>query len=194
MSVAVRVAGLLVLSAVGAAWGQAPADKPASANWTILFRSDNPALWDTDAKANGEQIAIPVKFAPAAVRYLRLRRMDTWDELILPITRDQLLNGKPRDREAAAWWSGTAKHEWGGRHLGIAQLPRHKFPAPKGLIDVMNDGWDCFVGSGFGHKYGVGDRQYYCWRGEEIARTAFEIAVTDGPLGPEEKRNLISGP
>jgi hypothetical protein len=197
MSKAMRVAGLLVLTAVLVARGQAPAGKqdaaPAPARWTILFRADDPSAWDKSAKgANGEQIAIPLRFAPATFRYLRLRRMDTWEALILPITPDQLHNGKPGGPEAAFWWNGTSKEEWKGRHLGIVQAPRHKFPAPRGMIAVMNDGWDGFAGSGFGHKCFVNDGQYYCWRGKEIPRTVFEIAVSDGPLSPEEKGLLVS--
>jgi hypothetical protein len=199
MSIVMRVVGLLVLSTVNPAWGQAPADKqdtpPAPARWTILFRADDPSVWDKDAKgAKGEQIAIPLKFAPDTFRYLRLRRMDTGEALILPLTPDQLQNGKPVGREAAFWWNGTAKEDWKGRHLGIVQAPRHKFPAPKGMIGVMTEGWDSFSGSGFGHKCFVNDGQYYCWRGKEIRRTVFEIAVSDGPLSPKEKLSLVSRP
>ncbi len=199
MSVVVRVAGLLVLSAAGLAWGQAAADKkeekPAKPSWRILFRSDKAVHWDKDAKnERGEQIAIPVRYAPATTRYLRLRRMDTGEALILPLTRDDLTNDKPKDPDEDFWWNGTAKLEWGGRHLGIVQTPRHKFPAPRGLIHVMNEGWDGWYGSGFGHKCGTNDGQYYCWRGKEIRRTAFEVAVSDGPLSAEEKRCLVSKP
>jgi hypothetical protein len=201
MSVAMRVAVLLVLCAAAPAWGQAPADKqgapptPASARWTILFRSDDPAAWNKDAKnAKGEQVAIPVRFAPPNLRYLRLRRMDTGEALILPLDFDDLRNGKPPKPEEGFWWNGANDDGYKGRHLGIVQAPRRKFPEPQGLICVMYDGWDGFGGSGFGHKYGVNDVQHYCWRGKEIPRTVFEIAVSEGPLGPEEKRCLVSRP
>jgi hypothetical protein len=193
---AVLVAGLLILSTSDSARGQAQADKkdaaPAPTRWTILFRSDNPAVWDTDAKgAKGEQIAIPLKFAPDDFRYLRLRRMDTRESLILRIAPNQLWNGKPATPEEGCWWNGANKEEWKGRHLGIVQGPRHKFPAPRDMIAVMNEGWDGFAGSGFGHKCFANDGQYYCWKGKEIKRTAFEISVTDDPLSPEEKRCLV---
>jgi hypothetical protein len=199
MTIATRVAGLLALFAVSLASGQAADDKkdakPARPRWTILFRSDNAAHWDKDAKnVRGEQIAIPLRYAPATMSYLRLRRMDTGEALILPLTRDDLDNAKPKDPDEDFWWNGTAKLEWGGRHLGIAQGPRVKFPAPQGTIHVMNEGWDGFYGSGFGHKAFVNDGQYYCWRGKEIKRTVFEIAVCDGPLTAEEKRCLVAKP
>jgi hypothetical protein len=197
MSRATRVAGLLVLCVAIPARGQAPTTKPDTAppasRWTILFRSDDPSLWGTNAKdRNGQQVAIPLRYAPDSMRYLRLRRMDTFDTLILPLTRDQLRNGKVGEADASFWWNGSADFAYGGHHLGIVQAPRHKFPGPNGMIDVQNDGWDAFAGSGFGHKYGVGDRQYYCWRGKEIRRTTFEIAVSDGPLTKAEEDCLVS--
>jgi hypothetical protein len=193
-----RVAAALVLCAGGlamaglrSAWGQDGApkqgDTDAPARWTILFRADNPALWNTRAKGK----AIPLTQAPAKVRYLRLRRMDTGEALILPITRELLWNGTPKTPDVGHWWNGTAKLDWKGRHLGIAQAPRHKFPAPHGMIAVMTENWDAWTGSGFGNKAFVNDGQYYCWRGTEIPRTAFEIAVSEGPLSKAERRSLV---
>ncbi len=200
MYAAMRVAGLLVVSAVTLASAQAPAekkdDKPAAARWTVLFRSDNPAVWGKNAKnREGQQVAIPLRFAPDNMRYLRLRRMDTGEAQILPMGIEQLENGKPGGKEDAFWWNGSAVHGWGGLHLGIVQAPRYKWPdVPRNKILVMNEGWDAFIGSGFGHKCGVNDAQYYCWRGKEIRRTAFEIAVSPGPLSPLEKRDLVAVP
>jgi hypothetical protein len=163
-----------------------------AARWVVLFQADDPSVWDTDSR--GEKFAVPLRWAPALVHYLRLRRMDTGEALILPLTRDQLYNGKTPTREAGYWWNGTAKEEWKGRHLGIAQAPRQKFPTHKDQIHVMTEGWDGFTGSGFGHKCFAGDKQYYCWRGKEIRKTVFQIAVTEGPLSPEEKRCLLTQP
>src|SRR5436190_1198358 len=169
----VMVAGLLILSVLASAQGQAPADNKdaaaTAAKWTILFCADDPSLWDTDAKgAKGERLAMPLKFAPTKIRYLRLRRGDTLEALILPLTRDQLDNGKPPTANERFWWNGTAKLDWAGRHLGIVHSPRYKFPAPRDMIGVMTEGWDAFTGSGFGHKCFVNDKQYYCWCGKEI--------------------------
>jgi hypothetical protein len=195
---AVGVAGLFLLAAVGlagvglrSAWGQASAakqdTKPVAPKWTILFRSDDPSLWDTNTKG----AAVPIDRAPSKSRYLRLRRMDTEEALILALTADELRNGGVPIVEKGYWWNGSAKEEWKGRHLGIVEAPRHKFPAPRGMISVMNERWDGFTGSGFGHKVAANDHQYYCWRGKEIPRTVFEIAVTPGPLTAEERRDLL---
>lgn len=169
--------------------------KTAPPRWAVLFRSDDPAHWDDNIKnAKGEQIAIPLRMAPKSFRYLRLRRTDTFDTLILPLTRDDLENSVIPSPDTGFWWNGTSKLDWKGRHLGIVQGPKHKFPAPRGMIGVMTIKWDVYTGSGFGHKCSVNDKQYYCWQGKEIPRTTFEIAVSSGPLNDEEKAWLVSKP
>jgi hypothetical protein len=126
------------------------------------------------------------------MHYLRLRRMDTGEALILPLSFAELRNGQPPSATKGTCWNGTAKKEWQGRHLGIAQGRRQRFPIPKETIGVMSDRLEFFSGSGFGHKCFVNDKQYYCWRGKEISRTFFEIAVTEEPLTPQEKRCLVT--
>ncbi len=161
-----------------------PDEGPAPRGWTVLFRSDDPSVWNTDSPA--PRFAMPACRAHSRVRYLRLKRMDTGEMLILPITRDQLLQQPRPPGENEQGWNGTAKDEYGGCHLGIIQGPR---TGQREVIAVMNEGGP-FLGSGFGHKVHVDDRQYCCWQGKEIARTAFEIAVTADPLSEEEKRFL----
>jgi serine/threonine protein kinase len=195
--------GLLSLCLAGAGWWalQGGLSEPASspplagksappARWTVLFRSDDPSLWNTETR-RGDQFTVPLSQAPPTIHYVRLRRLDTGEALILPMMPGQLDKGILPKPQQGAWWNGTAHPEWGGRHLGIAQVPRHNFPSHTGIISVMNDGWDVFSGSGFGHKCGINDTQYYCWRGQEIPRTVFEIAVTAEPLSDEEQRCLL---
>jgi hypothetical protein len=173
--------------AVGPPAGPAAA-KPAQ--WTVLFRADDPSVWNTPSYL-AERWAAPLLYAPEDMRYVRLRRLDTSEYLILPLSRYEVQNGSLPTSEAGYWWNGTAKAAYGGYHLGIVQAPRFKFVAPRGMVDVMNDGWDGFSGSGFGHADGVNDHQHYCWLGKEIERTIFEIAVSPGPLTTEERRYLL---
>jgi hypothetical protein len=158
--------------------------------WTILLRSDDPSVWNTGG--DGRNYALPLNRAPATIRYLRLRRMDTREMLILPLTRAELGVATLPAKPGGCSWNGTAKLDWGGRHLGIAQGVRHNFPIPNGTITLLNEGWDGWAGSGFGHKAFVNDTQYYAWKGQEIGRTVFEIAVTGQELDAEEKRCLLS--
>jgi hypothetical protein len=199
-------AGLLGLAAFGAWWflkdqPPSPASSPTpppdeevpkaeAERWTILLRSDDPSVWNT--ASDGRNYAIPLNRAPAIIRYLRLRRLDTGEMLILPLSRAQLGAATLPAEPGGYSWNGTAKLDWGGRHLGIAQAPRYKFPIPNGTITLLNEGWDGWAGSGFGHKAFVNDTQYYSWKGQEIGRTVFEIAVTDQELDAEEKRCLLS--
>jgi hypothetical protein len=163
---------------------------PPPHGWTVLFRSDDPAVWNTISP--GDKFALPVGRAHARVRFLRLKRLDTGELLILPITREQLAREPKPPPERRYGWNGTARREYGGLHLGIVHGPRWKWPdLPKDGISLQNDGWDGFTGSGFGHKVNVGDKQYYCWEDKEIPRTVFEIAVTADSLTEEERRRLL---
>jgi hypothetical protein len=164
---------------------------PPPAGWTILFRSDDPADWNT--LRFGDKFSIPVGRAHSQVRYLRLKRMDTGQAQIVAVTRAQLLS-EPRPVPVGGhWWNGTGRLEWGGRHLGIVRGLRLQGPGERGAISVMNDGWTAYAGSGFGHQHhGAAKDQFYCWEGRALPRTTFEIAVSVGPLTAEETRQLVN--
>ena len=89
-------------------------------------------------------------------------------------------------------WNGAANFAYGGRHLGIYQTPSFQ-PFPKGEIAVMAPGpFNNCKGSGFGHKGFVDNGQYYVWKGMEIPKTVFEIAVTADSLTDAEKVVLLA--
>lgn len=160
-------------------------EEPAPKGWMVLFRSDDASVWNKNSP--GDRFALPLRRAPSSIRYLRLKRLDTGEFLILPITARQLASDGKADSGDGCWWNGTGHHNWGGHHLGIGQVP----PVPtefKGAIGISG----AASGSGFGHKLFVDDQQYYCWQGREIPRTAFEIAVTAASLTNEEKRQLVA--
>jgi serine/threonine protein kinase len=67
--------------------------------------------------------------------------------------------------------------------------PGPSFPVLRGCVVAVSHGRNCdFVGSGFGHKRYLDDKQYYSWRGQEIPPTAFEVAVTTQPLNTLERQ------
>jgi hypothetical protein len=167
----------------------APEEGPPPVGWTVLFRSDDPAIWNTESP--GEPFAIPVHRAHSSVRYLRLKRMDTGEFLIVPITRRQLLRDDKPGPAAAAWWNGTGRFAWKARHLGIVQEPQPR-PGQSGVIGLLNANDRTFTGSGFGWKTYADDGQHYCWQGKELPKTTFEIAVTTGPLTGEEQAALAA--
>jgi hypothetical protein len=197
-ALALLVTGVVLLSRVlgGSSSGSAsrvpaePSTADRESRWTVLFRSDDPAVWNT--RSQGAKLAIPLREAPALIHYLRLRRMDSAEMLIIPVTRDQLDTGKVPQGDQGYCWNGTSKNEYGGRHLGIAQGPRLKWLTHKGTVSVFDDGWDAFAGSGFGHTHHEEEKgQSYSWRGQPIGRTVFEIAVTAEQLTAEEKICLL---
>ena len=129
IQLACQWAALLLLAGVIQFQDHDPQEKkdtaPATSKWSILFRADDPSVWNTDAKGpDGVPIALSLISAPASFKYLRLRRMDTRESLIVAVTPEQLENGKAPASEAGFWWNGGNKEEYAGRHLGIAHGPR----------------------------------------------------------------------
>jgi hypothetical protein len=161
-------------------------DRPGDADrWVVLFRSADPDRWNSNTSA-GDDFALPVKYAPADTAFLRLRRMDTGEAIIVPMTRGRVGRQDPEGKLPR--WNGSNQSEYGGRHLGLATGPEAKWQEGKGTVAVLMDRFDATGGSGFGHGHHVEDGgQKYAWKGTEIPKTAFEIAVTAGDLTDAEK-------
>jgi len=153
--------------------------------WRVLFRSKKPDLWNTNTQA-GDDFAIPLQSTPEKTKYLRLRRMDNGEAIIVPMTRARI--GRVDPQGAKARWNGEGKDEYGGYHLGIAEGPVARFNEGQGTIGVLMDGWDANPGSGFGHAHHIENGgQRYSWKAKEIPAAAFEVAVTTGELTPAER-------
>ncbi len=129
---------------------------------TLIFRGDDPRRWQSSDLAQ----------LPNDIAYLRLRRLDTGDSVVAPITRRELLSG------AAAYsgdggWSGSGERYFGGAHLGLfdKSLPRDV------EVRLGAGGW------GFGHSSQRGSGQACGWAGEAIDDgTAFEITAGTRPI------------
>jgi hypothetical protein len=151
--------------------------------WVVIFRGDDPKAWNTAGRGN--TLAIPLERVSNEIRFLRLKRLDTNESIVVPITKDALTRNGARPEDTGYFrWNGENGLAWGAHHLGIAEGPvisgfdRSYGP---GKVAVLALGIDFQVGSGFGHKaHERPEAQAYGWRGEPIARTAFEIAVTTG--------------
>lgn len=166
----------------------------ATDRWIVVFRGRDPGRWNT--ASGGSTFAVLLAAVPADIAFVRLKRLDTGDALIVPTTRD----GLGRTVSAAstptlwAWWCGSKAEFNDALHVGIAEGPllRHDDPAMRRKFVVQPELADGFTGSGFGHVANSGGwRQAYGWRGEIIAPTDFEIAVVRGPLFDEEKTLLF---
>jgi len=129
---------------------------------TLIFRGDDPRRWQ-----NSDLTQLPND-----ISYLRLRRLDTGESIVAPITRRELIGG------AAAYsgdggWSGSGERYFGGYHLGLfdKSLPRQV------EVRLGAGGW------GFGHSSQRGSGQACGWAGEAIADgTAFEITAGTQPV------------
>jgi hypothetical protein len=153
--------------------------------WRVLFRSNRPELWNTNTQT-GDDFAIPLRSTPADTRYLRLRRMDTGEAIIIPMSRGRIGRVDPPGRKAR--WNGEGKDDFGGYHLGIAEGAVARFMEGQGTIGVLMDGWDANPGSGFGHAHHIENGgQRFSWRGKELSPTVFEVAVTTGELSGAER-------
>jgi len=184
-------------------------------NWTILFRSDDPGYWDTPG--NAANYAIPLFRAPAGVRFLRLKRTDNGEAIVVPVTTAQMKSpprigisnmpgggaligapggagGPPPGLDVGgvlpSRWNGTNFVEFGARHLGIVD---DTIPPGVTTVSVQVSDFGAPGGSGFGHKRPAqgGAGQRYTWKGQEMAKTVFEIAVTAGELTDDEKKLLV---
>src|SRR4051794_18138212 len=130
--VVAAVVAFIALSVSSARGADAPATThattSASADWTILFRADDPLIWNTDAggdaaAANG--YAITLDKTPQDVRYLRIKRMDTGDAVIIPATRDIVI--RKGNLGGEYYWNGATDPVTGdgktNRVIGLAYRP-----------------------------------------------------------------------
>ena len=166
----------------------APTDRARSRR----FSGKRPEAWNSNA--TGETTAITLGQAPRDIRYLRLKRLDTGEAIIIGVNYAQL-NTKVdfRDRPNLAFrWNGSGEFMFGGRHLGIVEGGLVRGLEKKGAIAVQMEGFDYGVGSGFGHEsYGDGRTQHFGWHGKKIAPTSFEIAITTDELNDQERALLL---
>ena len=178
-----RYATLLVFSlmAAGVCMGEADeAKKPGQStddNWVVLFKSKEPQGWEPKAIRSR---------VPKGMKYLRIRRIDTGDMVIIPLEAKALFKHAAISERLA--WHGTNDHNFGAHHLGICDLSKEEVPEKS--ISISAEPFDDAVGWGFGHKTYVDDKQYYSWDGQEIAETEIEISVSAHSLSASEKKAL----
>ena len=146
--------------------------------WVVLFRSDDPQCWDTNSVA--PKYAILLASAPDTIRFLRIKRLDTDEEVVVPITKKSLSD--PANRKSRYGWIGSNQNVWGGYHLGIFDT---RLVNKVGDIGVTPDA-PTLSGWGFGHKAGAAGQTYCVWAGKEIKKTVFEISVTSLAVDPSK--------
>ena len=125
-----------------------------------------------------------MNLAPSETRYLRFRRMDTNDYVIISITASQLLaNGS---LSSNYWSRGDKVIDVHACELGITD---QRAPSNCNVIMAMESGGNR-AGWGFGRTV-AGDRLDLFGIRLEIDPTVFEIAVTDQKLSHEELSHVL---
>ncbi len=131
----------------------------------LLFRSADPSIWNQSVDGGEDHRAVPLASVPGNAAFLRLRRVDTGEGIVIPIVAQALA----REGDVAdSGFNGSAEKFYGARHLGIF----HENLPQEVEIRFAYGGW------GFGHRAGDGSSQALGWAGEEIdADTVIEITV-----------------
>jgi hypothetical protein len=152
--------------------------------WTILFRSADPYLFNTPVE-NTKSYSVPMNLAPSGTKYLRFRRMDTKDYVIIKVAFNELLQNASISNNY--WWRGDKCIDNHSCELGITD---QRAPNDCNVIMAMEPSGNR-AGWGFGRTIN-GDRLGFEWADVEIDPTVFEIAVTDQNLTEEELRHFIN--
>lgn len=155
--------------------------------WTIIFRSDDPTIWNTATNRGKDQFAIPVDKVPGGVKYLKMTEMAKKNFVIIEMTNLRLAD---RTEQDGYGWNGRSDILANARHLGIYDVAWRELG--RGTIVVFERGaYDINRGWGFGHRAYLGDFQGYTWNGDPIDKVVLEIAVKFTPLTPDETKKLL---
>ena len=155
--------------------------------WVVLFRSDDPSIWNTDTKRDVDQFALAVTRAPAATRYLRLTETGKAESVIIEMTRARLTERTENDGYG---WIGTKLNRWNSIHLGIYEVAPPTAIRGEIAIYTTTDASGNYKGWGFGHVAGPGG-QAASWATKPLDKPVFEIAVKSTALTPEETKRLL---
>ncbi|MCY2924319.1 MAG: hypothetical protein NT031_02590 [Planctomycetota bacterium] len=150
--------------------------------WIVIFRSDDPGIWNTSVNEGPNRFAVALARVPNDIRFLRMTCAGK--AVIVPISKPQL--GATNQPAGAVGWDGRGVVYDGGRHVGLFSTA---YPAGPGSAVILVGGPAEFSGWGFGHKHS-GHVPAYAWDGKPIDRAVFEIAVT-ASITPDEARHVL---
>ena len=158
-------------------------------DWTPIFRSGNPRHWNhaLGRSDDDDNFALPLDRAPDYIRYLRLRRMDTGEAVIINLSRHVL-------GATVGNWNGAPPPNASIALLGVI---RDFVPINKAEGRTILSKGDRMVGLGYG--FGVktprqagGRYEPACaWSSRPIPPAVMEISVKALPLTDEEQELLL---
>lgn len=183
------LAKVRVEKAIDALTDASAVGKRDNASWVVVFRSADPAKWNTDSQLSQVDYAIPLSALPDTIRFVRLRRKNG-DTVVMPVTTAIL--GSEWTGEVYGW-QGAKRDYWNATPLGIFDK-RENVLQENGKIAVYHSGEKSFTGWGFGHRITTprkGERAQLCWDGVMVPLEPLEIAVTSRPLVAGDRRFLL---
>ena len=152
------------------------------AEWTVIFRSSDPDVWDTDRPTGTLSFAVPLSQVDGPIRYLRMTRRDTGHFVILPM-KAMWLDRTQSCTKTHGWQGEKAPITGGGCRWGIYSRGPRKSSY---RISITYEHW----GWGFGYDRRT-NKMVWSWAGRPIQKTSFEVAVTNGDLTPAEAKYLL---
>lgn len=152
--------------------------------WTVIYRSSDPSIWNTETKGEGDRFATLLAEAPDNIKFLRMA-ISRDDFVIIPMTKDKLA-GQVEYKNAG--WRGNHWKNTPNAPIVCFGIYEKSWKVKKGGVEV---GPGIVSGWGFGDRAWIHDKQCYAWAGKEIPPTVFEISVTEGPLNAEESKALL---
>lgn len=131
----------------------------------LLFRSNDPSIWNQSVDGGEDHLARSLAEVPANAAFLRLRRVDTGEGVVIPI-EGRRLTGEGGGHSSG--FNGSMEEFYGARHLGIFD---------EGLPQEVETRF-AYGGWGFGHRLNGEATQAVGWAGLEISGdTVIEITV-----------------
>ncbi len=174
-----------------------------SGNWQILLRGNDPSIWNTDTSDKTKGFAIPISKISGNIKYLKIKKMDADDFVIVPMTKENLL--KQVDICEDLIWNGqnnSYSDNFGkARTLGLAnkKVPVNYFDkdikdAETGVI-TYNGGHGLvgYAGWGFSRSctaFAHGGQRFQ-WKMKSCDPVIFEISVNSLNLSSQEKEKLL---
>ena len=158
--------------------------------WIVVFRSNDPAIWNTKTDEGFLRFAVPLEAVPPSIRYVRIRRPNG-DAVAIPINKQQLGEDAYGPRYG---WRGAGTKLAKDTFLGICDEQQKLTQTDIGKMFIgykldrsMTTGW------GFGHKFKSGTQTSMAWNGQTVPREPLEISVLARELSPKERRkaNLL---
>lgn len=162
-----------------------------SQDWITVFRSADPAIWNTKSDEGFVRFAVPLASLPNNIRFLRIRRQNG-REVIVAMTKERL---GATSFDGRYGWNGAGQQMYNDVMLGIMDS-KLRNPNIQGAvaigyrIDGKADG--IFGGYGFGHSQLSGTKQDFGWAANEpLPPEPVEISVLARELNARELPSLL---